>query len=368
MRIPIITDLHVGSRGDSLIVMDNQEKFFREVFWPAIDAEKNVVDMLVLGDVVDRRKFCSYHTLAFAKRVFFDPARERDIQIHWTLGNHDLPMKHSMELSSHVAFREYENVILYKTATVVEFDGVPTLLMPWLCDENREASQATFDAFEGAVVAGHLEFTGFEMYRGVVCQEGVSTAAFVPFKLVMSGHFHHRSTTGNIHYLGAPYEMTWSDHDDPRGFHWWTPQEHRLDPVNNPFALFYQFQYNDAQQLPTYVRDKLQVMKDANIAQKIVKIIIRQKTQPVWFETFMDAALKMGAHDMQFVDETAWTTDDMQTTPEEGAEAITDTLVMIHRYVDSLPWANTDVQRDVTRTLTELYEEAADASRNIARG
>jgi len=369
-QIPVITDLHMGARGDSSVVYEIQERFFRDVFWPALDAHGGVDEMLLLGDVSDRRKFCSYAMLDFAKRVFFDPAAERDIRIHWTLGNHDLPMKNSTNLSSHIAFQEYLNVILYRTATVVEFDGVETLMMPWLCEENRAASQATFDSFTGAVIAGHLEFLGFEMYRGIVSQEGVSTAAFAPFKLVMSGHFHHRSTTGNIHYLGAPYEMTWSDHDDLRGFHWWTPQEHRLDPVNNPHALFYEFIYNDDGQPADYVKNLLSIIRQANVSQKIVKIVIRRKTQPLWFETFMDAVLKIGAYDIQFVDETAWSTDDTQAPSEgEGEDPATmDTLTMIYRYVAGLPWANTDIQRDVTKTLAELYQEAADTAKNIGRG
>ena len=363
-RIPIITDTHFGSRGDSQVIYQNQEQFYREVFWPAIDAEGGVTTIMHLGDVTDRRKFIAYQTLSFAKHMFFEPARERGITVHWALGNHDLPYKHSLQLSSYEAFREYDNVRLYQDATVITVEDVPTLIVPWLCDENMTSAMATIRAFEGGVVMGHFEFGGFEMFRGIPNAHGMSIEEFRHFNLVLSGHYHHRSSQQNIHYLGAPYEMIWSDHGDSRGFHWWTPQTHGLDFVENPHHLFYKFTYDDANQPGSYVQTLLDTMKDANLTQKIVKVVVKQKTQPVWYDAFMDAAMKLGAHDLQFVDDTAWSSDDFGAVDHDHA---LDTLTLIHRYVESLPWANSHVQQDVTTLMSDLYQEASDRAKTVAR-
>ena len=320
--------------------------------------------ILCLGDVTDRRKFLNYQTLSFAKHMFFEPARERGITIHWTLGNHDLPFKHSLQLSSHEAFREYTNVKVYQSAAVVSFRDTPVLLVPWLCDENVTTDMNLIRSFEGAVVMGHFEFGGFEMYRGVPNAHGMSIDDFKHFKLVLSGHYHHRSSHGNIHYLGAPYEMVWSDCDDDRGFHWWTPETHDLEFVRNPYHLFYKFTYDDANQPSPYVKSLLDRMTAANLTQKIVKILVKQKTQPIWFDTFSDAVLKLGAHDIQFVDDTAWSLEDFNGVEHNDA---LDTLTLIHNYVNGLPWANSEVQRDVTSLLSELYQEAADHAKTVAR-
>lgn len=363
-RIPVITDQHFGSRGDSRVLYDNQEKFYTEIFWPAIDAEKNVKTILCLGDVTDRRRFINYQTLSFAKHMFFEPARARNITVHWVLGNHDLPYKHSLALSSHEAFKEYPNVILYRTATVLSLEGTEILLMPWLCEENEKASMKVLAGYNGSVVAGHFEFGGFEMYRGVTNEHGLSTDAFKHFPLVMSGHYHHKSSRGNIHYLGAPYQMTWADYGDPHGFHWWTPSTHALTFMENPHHLFYKFVYDDEGKKGTYVKQLLSEMSAQNLSQRIVKVMVRKKTQPIWYETFADAVMKLGCYDVQFVDDSAWTPEQI---PQEAANESLDTLSTIHWYVQSLPWANTELQQDVTDLMTSLYQEAAEHAKTVAR-
>lgn len=365
MRIPVITDLHFGARGDSPIVYAAQEEFYRNIFWPAIDAEGDVNTMLVLGDVTDRRKFLNFQTMAFSKHMFFRPAQERGIKVHWPLGNHDLPFKQSLKLSSYEAYREFDNVVIYRTATPVVVGGLDVLMMPWLCDENVEHSMKMLEEFTGSVVAGHFEFLGFDVYRGVAATHGITTEKFAHFPLVMSGHYHHRSSKGNIHYLGAPYEMIWSDHGEAHGFHWWTPQTHTLEFVPNPHHLFYRFVYNDTDQSPTYVKSLLDEMTRQNVKRKMVRVHIKAKTQPLWYETFVDAAMKLGAHDIQFVDDTNWTMTDV--TADTDAGDTLDTLTLIHRYVDGLPWANTDIRTDVTAFMGELYHSAVEQTKTAGR-
>lgn len=363
-RIPIITDTHAGARGDSQVIYVNQEEFYTKIFWPAIDAEGDVDTIIHLGDVTDRRRYINFQTLSFAKHMFFEPARERGISVHWVLGNHDLPYKHSLQLSSHEAFREYENLHVYQSATPIRVNNVPVLLVPWLCDENMKSAIHAIETFDGAVVMGHFEFMNFEMFRGVPNTHGMSIDAFKHFALVLSGHYHHKSSNGNIHYLGAPYEMIWSDAQDDRGFHWWTPETNDLEFVRNPYHLFYKFTYDDADQPGTYVQGLLDQMKQSNLTQKIVKVMVKQKTQPVWYDTFVDAVLKLGAHDLQFVDDTAWSGEDFESVEHDTA---LDTLTLIHKYVESLPWANNKLQRDVSVLMSELYQSATEQAKTLAR-
>ena len=64
------------------------------------------------------------------------------------------------------------------------------------------------------IVLGHLEIRGFEMYRGMLENHGMDANVFDRFDTVCSGHFHHKSSRGGIHYLGSPLQFTWSDYGD----------------------------------------------------------------------------------------------------------------------------------------------------------
>lgn len=343
------------------------DEFYSRVFWPAIDAESNVDTLIHLGDMTDRRQVVNFQTLSFAKRVFFEPARERGIRIHWLLGNHDLPFKHRVSLSSHEAFREYENVTVYRTATEVLFNDTPVLLMPWLCQENYEDSMTVLSQFSGPTVMGHFELSGFEMFRGVVNEHGLDPTPLRRFPQVFSGHYHHRSSKDNVRYLGSPYEMVWTDCGDKRGFHWWTPQTREIAFVENPHHLFFKFIYNDESQPGTYVSTLLEQMKQHPLSRRIVKIVVQRKTQPLWYNTFVDAVLKLGCHDVQFVDDTGWSAE-LSDIPENSDSTSMDTRSTVHWYIQGLPWANTQLQQDVTQMMMSLYEEAAEHAKTLARG
>ena len=78
---------------------------------------------------------------------------------------------------------------------------------------------------------GHLEVNGFEQHIGSWSNEGVEAHIFDKFDMAMSGHFHHRSDNGTVFYLGNPYEITWSDYKDPRGFHIFDTDKRSLEYI-----------------------------------------------------------------------------------------------------------------------------------------
>ena len=63
--------------------------------------------------------------------------------------------------------------------------------------------------------------------------------------MVCTGHYHHKSTEKNINYLGSPYEMTWMDYEDPKGFHIIDTETRELTRVVNQIRMFYKLWYND---------------------------------------------------------------------------------------------------------------------------
>ena len=95
------------------------------------------------------------------------------------------------------------------------------------------------------VAFGHLEVEGFAMYKNYVAGTGLQPSIFNRYEIVASGHYHHKSSKDNIHYLGAPYEITWNDYDDPRGFHIFDTETRDMEFIKNKYRLFEKIYYDD---------------------------------------------------------------------------------------------------------------------------
>ena len=219
MKIVLVTDLHFGARNDSVKVAKHQKRFYDEVFFPYLK-ENNINTIIDLGDTFDRRKYISFTSLKSSREMFFDPLKENNITTHMIVGNHDTVYKNTNELNSvNLLLKEYDNVIEYEAPEDIEIDGCKILILPWICPGNHQESMTAIKATKAQVVMSHLELKGFEFMRGHFMHEGMDHTIFDKFDLVCSGHYHHKSTEGNINYLGTPYELTWQDYEDPKGFH-----------------------------------------------------------------------------------------------------------------------------------------------------
>jgi hypothetical protein len=199
------------------------------------------------------------------------------------------------------------------------------------------------------ILFGHLELKGFEMYKGAINNHGFDSTVFSNFDIVCSGHFHHKSTVGNINYLGAPYQITWSDYDDPRGWHIFDTDNRTLEFIPNPLEMFAKIHYDDS-------NTTMELTINQNFDQyknKYVKVIIREKTNPYWFDMFIDKLEKAGPHNVQVVEDHLHL--DLETDDEIVNEA-EDTMTILTKYIDALD-ISTDKQL-VEQTIKDLYNEA----------
>ena len=113
-KIAIVTDMHIGVRGDSKLFLDHQERFFSEVFFPYID-EHDIKIIFDLGDTFDRRKFINYVSLERGKQFFFDQIAKRGIEYHGLVGNHTTYYTNTNEVNSmNLLLREYPDFNIYE--------------------------------------------------------------------------------------------------------------------------------------------------------------------------------------------------------------------------------------------------------------
>lgn len=276
MQVALINDLHYGARSDSLEFDAFFEKFYRHVFFPTLE-ERDIKTVIILGDVFDRRKFINFQILHNCKRYFFDKLKDYEVII--LVGNHDSAYKNTLSINSpDLLLREYPNIRVVSEPTYVTLDGTDILLMPWICDDNEEAAMAELDSPKADILFGHLEVTGGQMYRGNVCEHGMEPSLFSKFDVICSGHFHHRADF----YLGNPYEITWSDFDDPRGFHLFDTASRELEFIRNPFTMFEKLYYDDSNE--DYPAGDIRF---SDLSGKYVKIVVLRKTEAAKFDQFI---------------------------------------------------------------------------------
>ena len=204
MKVAIITDQHFGSHKGSQIYLDYYKEFYDNVFFPWLKKNK-ITTLLDLGDTFDNRKSIDFVTLQWAKQNYFNILRDMGITVHTLVGNHTAYYKNTNDLNTlALLLQEYDNIICYDQATDVNIGGTSILFVPWICAENYEQSLNTIRNSTSKVAMGHLELSGYLARPGFVYEHGMDAGTFADFDLVLSGHFHHKSTKGNVTYLGNP--------------------------------------------------------------------------------------------------------------------------------------------------------------------
>ena len=349
MKIALLTDLHFGARNDNQKVAAFQRKFYDEVFFPYID-EHGIQEIVNLGDTFDRRKFISYTSLKAAKEMLFEPLYERNMKMYTIVGNHDITYKNTLEVNSiNLLLDRYDNIIEYSEPTEINIDGLDILLVPWICKDNEEKTWSMIEQTKAQVCFGHLELTGFQMYRGMPNYEGCNPKAFEKFDQVYSGHFHHRSTSGNVTYLGTAYEMTWSCYDDVKGFHIYDTATRELTFIPNQRTLFHKVWYDDTNL--TY--EDIQSFLHDDLKDSYIKLIIKEKNNPVLFDNMISAMEEYDPIHLQVVD------DHLNLDLEDDEDIIDeaqDTITILDGYIESLDLKNN--KKELKNLMHGLYNEA----------
>jgi hypothetical protein len=347
VKIAIITDQHFGARKGSKLFHEYFLKFYNEVFFPTLEKEgiTTVVDM---GDTFDNRRGIDFWALDWAKENYYNRLKRMGVTVHTIIGNHTAYYKNTNDINAiSLLLGEYDNVVCYNKATEIKLDNLGVLLVPWINQENQHDTETLIQKTKSKCVMGHLELSGFNANRYVVMDHGDSSDKYKKFDLVLSGHYHTRSCKQNIRYLGNPYELYWTDVDDSRGFHIFDTETLELTPVNNPFKMFHHIHYEDTPH---------QMLKSIDYKDKIVKVIVRKKTDPLAFEKFIDKLYKSNVHELKIVEnfDFAGYYDNEEIESDESE----DTVSILNRYIDE---AEVDLDKTMLKNLLkEIYIESCE--------
>lgn len=347
MKVAVLNDTHCGVRNSSDIFLKYQEKFYTEVFFPYMK-EHDIKQILHLGDYYDHRKFVNFKALNDNRKVFLEPMRDLGITMDIFPGNHDVYYKNTNQLCSLKELLGYftSNVNIMMEPTVVTYDTLKVACVPWINNENHQSTMAWLQQVPADWVAAHLELIGFDMMRGVKNTHGMGTDVFNRFEAVLSGHFHTKSSQGNIHYLGSQMEFTWADAGDPKYFHVIDTETRELTQVRNPLTIFKKVFYDDTS--TDYNMQPTDMYND-----QFVKVVVVNKTDPFVFDRFIDRISQENIHELKIAE----TFDEFsgENVMDESI-SVEDTTELLDSYVDAV---DTELNKDRMKAVMRgLYVEA----------
>ena len=343
MRVAILTDTHWGSRKGSKLFHDYFEQFYKNIFFPTLE-QYGIETVIHMGDAFDSRKSIDYQSLEWAKRVVFEPLK--NYQVHLITGNHDVYFKNSNKVNSpELLLKDYGNIKTYSNPTEVNINGLNILLLPWINSENQDKSFKLIKNTKAKVAMGHLELQGFRVNKNLVMDEhGLEANIFKNFKKVFSGHYHTRSDNGTVFYLGNPYEMYWTDVNDTRGFTIFDTETLEHFHIDNPYHMFYNIYYEDT---------NYQTFDTREYENKIVKVIVRKKTDTKKFEKFIDKLYTSNIAELKIIENF-----DIQEPENFEAFENEDTISILNRYIEE---AEINLDKSIIqKMMQEIYQEACE--------
>lgn len=345
MKIAIINDTHFGEKNDSEMFLNHQKKFFDNVFFPEIE-KLGITKIFHLGDLVHRRKFINFHTSKRMREDFLDKIENLGYEFHIIAGNHDVYYRNTNEVNAFEELLSSYNFKIYTDIHEINLNGTNILLVPWIPTSKEHSCFDMIKKSKSQICFGHLELNGFSMSKHNISDHGHQSSLFENFDIVLSGHYHFKSSKNNIHYLGCPYQMSWSEQGTDVGFHIFDLSTRELQFIPNPYGLYHEFVYNDAK--ITTIESMESAIDLLDIEGTFFKIVVEEKTNPYMFDMFVDMVESKNPYDLKIID-----SKDVVVTDEEILEDH-DTQGIINSAIDSIE-GNFD-KKKLKSLMEELYK------------
>lgn len=349
-KIALITDTHFGWKRDSPLFQEYFTRFYTNIFFPELKRRK-IKKIIHGGDLFERREWINFQTLNSTRRDFLEQVEEGKYEFHIIVGNHDCYYRDRNAVNSLAELlRPYKNFHSYEEPQEITIDGLKIMLVPWLNTSNMQAGLDAIAASEADVLIGHLEISGFKFDQTQIAEHGLDRSIFRKYKRVFSGHYHTASEEGPIKYLGAPYEYTFIDHQDPKGFYIFDTETLELEFIQNPECMFYKLTYDDRVPLLDY--------DFSEFKNKYVRITIVHKSNPLQYEQWYDKIINENPTELSVNDLFVLEVSDEAeaqfidfTQSVDGQVTASDTLSILDNYVDSI-----EMDLDKTRMKHEMHE------------
>ena len=212
--IAIISDLHFGQHNFNKDVFEEQMKFFELQFFPFL-LENNIKNVVCCGDFFHNRNLINWLLFVELKQRFFQWFDNNDVTFHTILGNHDLFYNSTLEVNSlSDSVKEFSNIKVYNKDTTLTIGKYTVGMIPWIINRKTYQFPKKCD-----MLFCHLEMMNFPMVKGINSKDGFNSSQFANYEYVFSGHYHINYNQDNVYMVGTPYQITWNDFNENKGFY-----------------------------------------------------------------------------------------------------------------------------------------------------
>ena len=293
MKILIIGDLHIGARNSNPVLFKMMQNFFLNSLFPYIK-ENGIKAVLQLGDVHDRRKSIDFVIADWISKHFFQWFEDNGVAFAALVGNHDSYYKNTISVDGMSQLtRQFKMVKIIKEPSKLVFGGKTFVMLPWICDGNREACAkfAEENADPEAFLLGHFELAGFEMIRGFPSDtDSIDRNIVRRYRKVLSGHYHLTSEKGNVVYVGTPYELGWNDYGDRKRFFVYDTESDLLEEVPTNCTVH--------EKIAVSAGEPVQI---PSCRGKFVKVVVEGDVKPRELEKILSSISESGAQTVQCI-------------------------------------------------------------------
>lgn len=352
--IACIADTHYGKyQGDQKHALrEGQRRFLRECFFPMIDKLK-IREVVHFGDLVENVDI-KFDDHTFIIEEFLDPLQKRGIVVHFVNGNHDARFENTNTRNIYEKMlRAYTHKVWIDPAEI-HFFGLPILLVPWICPDNRDRSYRAIEFSSAKIAFGHLGIHGF--IPGHTDKKAHDIKIFKDFDAVYMGHYHNRNDEENVHYIGAAHGLTFGDGKD-KGFSIFDTETRKMTFHRNPFEIFYDLYYNDERKT---IKEMIAESDDLQLKDAFIRVHMETNKRQSDWSAYLDhltnrKPVKLVTRDL---------TVPLGITDNIQFEANENMLAFMHRYIDEQ--IDIDLPKNKLKEFFNMADKEAQAKRKYS--
>lgn len=210
MKIILYSDLHIHNHHKLMV---NSETALGVLSYIKEYAQDHNIEKIISAGDFFHTKARTYAPHVIQSWLEIKEIKKAGIEHYMLIGNHDMANPNTTMNSILFVFSDYAKII-----PDYYFFDTDTTRFHLLSYTNTHFDNFHLDEDKYNVLIGHLDIIGFQMSNGFSAVSGFSMDSFDKFDLVISGHYHKHQQKGNIIYIGSPYQTSFSERDQKKGF------------------------------------------------------------------------------------------------------------------------------------------------------